>query len=38
MFDIKGNKIVLSTDDLAIPPFADHFNNAADKQQALKEI
>lgn len=38
MFDIQGNKIKLSTDDLAIPPFKDHYNNAKDKQQALKEI
>lgn len=38
MFDIKGNKISLSTDDLAIPPFKDHYNNAEDKAQALKEI
>ena len=32
------NKISLSTDDLAIPPFKDHYNNAEDKAQALKEI
>lgn len=38
MFDIKGDKISLSVDELAIPPFKDHFNNATDKQQALKEI
>lgn len=38
MFDIKGDKIVLNTDDLAIPPFKDHFNNAKDKSTALKEI
>ena len=38
MFDIKGDKIQLSLDDLAIPPFKDHYNNAKDKQQALKEI
>lgn len=38
MFDIKGDKIVLSTEDLAIPPFKDHYNNAEDKTQALKEI
>lgn len=38
MFDIKGGKISLSTEDLAIPPFKDYFNNAKDKQQALKEI
>lgn len=38
MFDIKGSKILLNTDDLAIPPFKDHYNNAKDKSQALKEI
>lgn len=38
MFDIKGDKIVLNTEDLAIPPFKDHFNKASDKQLALKEI
>ncbi len=38
MFDIQGDKIRLSTDDLAIPPFKDHYNNAKDKSQALKEI
>ncbi len=38
MFDIKGNKISLSTEDLAIPPFKDHYNNAEDKSLALKEI
>lgn len=38
MFDIQGDKIKLSCDDLAIPPFKDHYNNAKDKQQALKEI
>lgn len=38
MFDIKGDKISLSTEDLAIPPFKDHYNSAKDKQQALKEI
>lgn len=38
MFDIKGNKITLSTEDLAIPPFKDHYNNASDKTLALKEI
>jgi hypothetical protein len=32
MFDIKGDKIQLSLDDLAIPPFKDHYNNAKDKQ------
>ena len=31
MFDIKGNKISLNTEDLAIPPFKDHFNQAEDK-------
>lgn len=38
MFDIQGNKIKLSTDDLAIPPFKDHYNGAKDKAKALKEI
>lgn len=38
MFDIKGDKIVLNTDDLAIPPFKDYFNNAEDKNKALKDI
>ena len=38
MFDIQGDKIKFSTDDLAIPPFKDHYNNAKDKQKALKEI
>lgn len=38
MFDIKGGKIVLNTEDLAIPPFKDHYNNAEDKSYALKEI
>ena len=38
MFDIQGDKIKLSTEDLAIPPFKDHYNNAEDKQKALREI
>lgn len=38
MFDIQGNKIKLSTEDLAIPPFKEYYNNAKDKSQALKEI
>ena len=38
MFDIKGDKISFSTEDLAIPPFKEHFNNAKNKDQALKEI
>ena len=38
MFDIKGDKISLNTEDLAIPPFRDHYNNAKDKSLALKEI
>jgi len=38
MFDIRGDKISLSPDDLAIPPFKDHYNNAKNKDQALKEI
>ena len=38
MFDIKGDKISLNTEDLAIPPFKEHYNNAKDKSLALKEI
>lgn len=38
MFDIKGDKISLNVEDLAIPPFKDHYNNAKDKSMALKEI
>lgn len=38
MFDIQGSKIVLSTEDLSIPPFKDYYNSAKDKSQALKEI
>ena len=38
MFDIKGDKIQLSPEDLAIPPFKDHYNKAKDKSLALKEI
>lgn len=38
MFDIKGDKVSLSTEDLAIPPFKDYFNGAQDKAYALKEI
>ena len=38
MFDIKGDKISLNTEDLAIPPFREHYNNAKDKSLALKEI
>lgn len=38
MFDIKGDKISLNTEDLAIPPFKDHYNGAKDKFLALKEI
>ena len=38
MFDIKGDKISLNTEDLAIPPFKEHYNNARDKSLALKEI
>lgn len=36
MFDIKGDKILLNTDDLAIPAFKDYYNSAKDKSQALK--
>ena len=38
MFDIQGDKIRFNTEDLAIPPFKDHYDNAKDKGQALKEI
>ena len=38
MFDIKGGKISLNTEDLAIPPFRKHYNGAIDKSLALKEI
>ena len=38
MFDIQGNKIILSTNDLAIPPFKDYYNNSTNKELALKEI
>jgi len=38
MFDIINNKIQLSTDDLAIPPFKNFYNNAKDKQDALNKI
>lgn len=38
MFDIKGNKISLATEDLAIPPFREHYNKATDKSLAVKEI
>ena len=29
---------MLKTDELAIPPFKDYYNNAKDKQEALKKI
>ena len=38
MFDIKGDKISLATEDLAIPPFREHYNNAENKSLAVKEI
>lgn len=38
MFDIKGDKIFLDADSLAIPPFKEYYHNAEDKEQALKEI
>ena len=38
MFDIQGDKIKLSVEDLAIPPFKNHYNDAKDKSQAVKEI
>lgn len=38
MFDILGNKIQLKTDELAIPPFKDFYNNSKDKGLAIKKI
>lgn len=38
MFDIQGNKIQMSVEDMAIPPFKDYYNNAKDKSKALKEM
>lgn len=38
MFDIQGDKVKIGIEDLAIPPFKDHYNNAKDKSYALKEI
>lgn len=38
MFDIQGNKIKFNTEDLAIPPFRDYYNDAQDKSKALKDI
>lgn len=38
MFDIVQNKIQIKTEDLAIPPFKDFYNNAEDKMEALKKI
>lgn len=38
MFDIQGEKIKFSLEDLAIPPFREYYNNAKDKSLALKEI
>lgn len=38
MFDIKGDRIVLSKEDLAIPPFKKYYNEAENKSKALKEI
>lgn len=38
MFDIKGDKIQLSTEELAIPPFRDYYNANKDKAKALKDI
>lgn len=31
MFDILGDKIQFNTEDLAIPPFRDHYNGAKNK-------
>ena len=38
MFDIKGDKISLSVEDLSIPPFRNYYEQAKDKSLALKEI
>ena len=38
MFDIRGDKIVLSPEDLAIPPFKEYYESHENKAQALKEI
>ena len=38
MFDLQGDKIRMSVEDMAIPPFKDHFNKAKDKSTALKEM
>lgn len=38
MFDIQGDKIRLSMEELGIPPFREHYNSATDKSYALKEI
>lgn len=38
MFDIKGNKVIITADDLAIPPFEKFFNSAKNKDDALKKI
>lgn len=38
MFDIQGDKVKFSPEDLAIPPFKDYYNIAEDKSEALKEI
>lgn len=38
MFDIIGDRINLSADSLAIPPFKEHYEGTKDKAKALKEI
>lgn len=38
MFDIVGDRIVLSADAMAIPPFKAHYESCADKNRALKEV
>jgi hypothetical protein len=37
MFDIKGDKITLNTEDLAIPPFKENYKSAKDMSLALKQ-
>jgi hypothetical protein len=38
MFDIKGDKISLNTEDLAVPPFKNHYKGTKNKTLALKKI
>lgn len=38
MFDIVGDKVVLSAESLAIPPFKQYYEESKNKDKALKEI